>query len=160
MHWVFHQAWIQLVSWYAQIQVFCDTTIIIFHVVQHKPPKEIKIDVKEGSTLKYCIDPNEVCMPILSVQSFCPDKVFDNSKIVLSPNAPNSLCFDVTGVKAGGQDTLCLNICCDLGNCDTVYVIVNVLPIPHKQVVDVTVEEATLLNIALIKTQFALQLFL
>lgn len=125
---------------------FCDTTIIIFHVVQHKPPKEIKIDVKEGSTLKYCIDPNEVCMPILSVQSFCPDKVFDNSKIVLSPNAPNSLCFDVTGVKAGGQDTLCLNICCDLGNCDTVYVIVNVLPIPHKQVVDVTVEEGNFIE--------------
>ncbi len=116
----------------------CDTTIIIFHVIKNDPPKEIIIDVQEGSSLDYCIPSSEVCSPISTVQSFCPDKIFDNSLVTLNPN---SICFNVLGIKSGGQDTLCLNICCDLGNCDTVYVIINVIPKPNKQVIDITVEE-------------------
>ena len=116
----------------------CDTTIIYYHVVEKKAPKEIKIDVVEGSTLKYCVPQSDVCSPINTVESFCPDKIFDNSLVTLNPN---SICFDVLGVKSGGQDTLCLNVCCDLGNCDTIYVIINVLPKPDKQIIDITVEE-------------------
>lgn len=121
----------------------CDTTIIIYHVVEHTDPTEIIVDVVEGTTIQYCIDQYLVCTPIISVQNFCPDKLFDNSEITPG-NDP--LCFNIAGINPGGKDTLCLNICCDFGNCDTVFLIINVLPASHHKLIQLTVKEEEFLK--------------
>lgn len=116
----------------------CDTTIIYYHVIPKAGQQTVHIDVVEGNTILYCIDSALVCSPIASVQNICPDKLLDNSSVQLNPT---SLCFEVKGLKAGGQDTLCLAVCCGFGNCDTVNVIINVVPPKSVKVFDVTVEE-------------------
>lgn len=116
----------------------CDTTIIKYHVVTSKPPQVVDITVEVGEVKTYCVDKSTLCSPISSVQNFCPDAINDNANIVLNSQ---SLCAQITGENAGGTDTLCLSICCDLQNCDTVYLVVHVIKGTGYNVVDITVEE-------------------
>lgn len=116
----------------------CDTVYIRYHVVSVKPPQVVNISLKEGEVINYCIDKGSLCSPINSVENICPNAVFDNASIDFSNN---TLCAQISGITAGGSDTLCLKFCCDLLNCDTLYLIIHVEQKPGNQIININVEE-------------------
>ncbi len=115
----------------------CDTTIIKFHVVLNKAPQIVDITVEEGQVINYCINKGSICSPVNTVTNICPNATFDNSIVNFSNN---TLCAQITGVTAGGADTLCLKFCCDFQNCDTLNLVIHVVQKPLNQVINVNVE--------------------
>ncbi|HMG16726.1 MAG TPA: hypothetical protein VK590_14820, partial [Saprospiraceae bacterium] len=115
----------------------CDTSLIIFHVVIAKLPQTVDVTVEEGEVLNYCVDKGSICSPINSVTNICPTAIFDNSVVDFNNT---SYCAQITGVNAGGSDTLCLMFCCDFQNCDTLYLVVHVIQKSLNQVININVE--------------------
>jgi gliding motility-associated-like protein len=78
----------------------------------------------------------EVKLPgtILSIQNICENASGQFADIVL---LGDSSCVEITG-EAIGQDTACIVICDDLGNCDTTILVVTITP-PHPDTVEYTI---------------------
>ena len=130
---------------------FCDTTIIKYHVVSSKPPQIVDLTVEVGETITYCIDMSTICSPVNSVENICPNVINDNAIITLDQQ---NACVDITGLVADGVDSLCVAICCDILNCDTVYIYVHVVSNSHHKVIDITIEEGETINYCLNPTEY------
>ena len=71
----------------------------------------------------YCVDSTELFGNLVSIDNFCPNQ--SGTNVDFSVDA-DTFCLNYTGLEVG-QDTACIEICDDLGICDTIIYIVNVV---------------------------------
>ncbi|MEZ5029812.1 MAG: gliding motility-associated C-terminal domain-containing protein [Saprospiraceae bacterium] len=99
----------------------CDTTIVVVHVVPPTPETVVyTIDVGQDSI--HCLDLNELSGTVLTVTDICADQEIAVDWTIND----TTLCIEFTGL-AEGADTACI-VFCDAVACDTVYIVVNVIP--------------------------------
>ena len=105
----------------------CDTTIF---VVEASPALIVGSDsiyvdtitLSESGTV--CVDVSDLNGNIVSVTDLCPDA---SGESVVFDVDNNTFCVDYEAISVG-TDSICLQICDDLGQCDTAYIIVTVVP--------------------------------
>ncbi len=92
-------------------------------------PDTIYFPVEIGDSDTLCLNGLELVGNIDTMYNICPD--LDFSSIVF---VDGTLCLEITG-EIIGVDTACIVACDDVGICDTVYVIIDVIP-PYNLVYD------------------------
>jgi gliding motility-associated-like protein len=103
-----------------------DTINVVVQCLTEGLPDTIYLDVLNGFTDTFCIDIAYLSGNLDTIYNFCADTNFYevNADIFLLDSLA---CFEFTGLEIG-QDTACYAFCDDLGNCDTLYVIIDVVP--------------------------------
>ncbi len=104
---------------------FCDTTTIIVNVLLQ--PGLVIDTISIGAMETYCVDTTELLGNVVSMTNFCPTQSGD---AVMFELVDSSYCVNYEGLLPG-QNTACIEICDDLGACDTTTIIVNVLLQPE-----------------------------
>lgn len=100
----------------------CDTTVFLIEII---PPSTDTITeiIQLGMDSTYCVDSTELFGNLVSIDNFCPTQSGTNVDFTVDAN---TFCVDYTGLEIG-QDTACIEICDDLGICDTIIFIVDVV---------------------------------
>jgi hypothetical protein len=102
-----------------------DTINLVVQCLTDGIPDTIYLDVLNGFTDTFCIDISYLPGNLDTIYNFCEDSNLEiNTEVFLLDSLA---CFEFTGLDIG-QDTACFAFCDDLGNCDTLYVIIDVLP--------------------------------
>jgi len=111
---------------------FCDTSMLIVNVLSPSSNQTITEFIEEGAAASYCIDTTGL---MGTVDSFfiCGQSPGNFATLSLDPS---TWCIDYTGLVAGGRDTLCVELCNDIGVCDTTTLIVDVIPPGEDQLFD------------------------
>jgi gliding motility-associated-like protein len=108
-------------------QGFCDTTIIVINVIPR--PDTLQVNVPFGTTdTTVCIPVSELPGTITSI-TVCDSTDNGTVAIVQTAGGQDTTCVTYTPDSLFiGNDTLCIVICDDLGNCDTTTIIYIVEP--------------------------------
>ncbi len=122
---------------------FCDSTIIIVETYDVINYREGTINLVEGTTQSYCLDTNVLITPINQFANDCPDKIGTAARITLDST---SYCVSIEGL-APGQDTACLIICNQFGQCDTTILNIAVSPAPSVATINVMMNLGDTLDI-------------
>ncbi|MEL6924110.1 MAG: hypothetical protein AAFO94_08685, partial [Bacteroidota bacterium] len=97
-----------------------DTTT---YIVEVRPPTpEIVFDtIVPLQTKTFCLDTDELLMPVDTIYSICAVDADTNATVVLDST---TYCVSYTGLvgKENGSDTLCYVLCNDRNICDTSYI--------------------------------------
>lgn len=103
---------------------FCDTTVLLINVL-HPFPNGIFDTLTLTQTGQYCFDESQLNLvgTLESIQNLCPDA----GNFVQFVADTNIFCLDYTAIGVGTA-TSCIELCDDLGNCDTVNYTVTVVP--------------------------------
>ncbi len=83
-------------------------------------PDFLKDTIFINETVIYCPDTSELAGPVVSIDNFCPDQSGDFVEFFLDQN---TFCVEYTGLEVG-IDSTCIEICDNLGFCDTTYICV------------------------------------
>jgi gliding motility-associated-like protein len=97
-------------------------TDTLYTAVYCTAPDTIFTSVIQGDTDTLCFDVSELPGTLDTMYLFCD--LGDNAVITI---IPGTNCVEIIGVTIG-QDTACIVACDDFGICDTIYLIVNVVP--------------------------------
>ncbi len=104
---------------------FCDTTILDI-VVSHPFPNGIVDTITLTQSQQFCFDANQLNLagPITNIQNLCPTT--GSSPVAFSLDSAG-FCIEYLGLSVGTA-TACLELCDNLGNCDTLLYSVSVVP--------------------------------
>lgn len=104
---------------------FCDTTIINSTVL-HPFPNGISDTIIIATDGEYCFNASQLNIvgDIFTIENICQDQTDTSVAFTIDPI---NYCIFYDGLLAG-TDTACLNICDEFNNCDTVQVLVTVVP--------------------------------
>ncbi|MBP6185203.1 MAG: gliding motility-associated C-terminal domain-containing protein [Saprospiraceae bacterium] len=115
----------------------CDTTILIVHVVPPTADTVVFIlDIDQDSV--HCLDLSELSGTVLSITDICagPETSVDFNIV------DSTACITFTAIQEG-SDTACI-VFCDAITCDTVIIIVHVVPGGNVQQPPVAVDDSTM----------------
>ncbi len=104
---------------------FCDTTILQIQVA-HPFANGIQDTITLTQTQQFCFDAGQVNLagPIVSMVNLCPASSGNNVAFNI---APSGNCLTYTGLSVGSE-AACIELCDNLGNCDTIDYSVQVVP--------------------------------
>ncbi len=107
------------------INGFCDTTVVLT-TVSHPFPNGIFDTLTLTQTGQFCFDENDLNLTgtLSSIQNICSGA---SGNAVQFSVDDVGFCVDYTAVGIG-IETACIQLCDDLGNCDTVNLTVTVIP--------------------------------
>lgn len=104
---------------------FCDTTILEI-TVSHPFPNGILDTITLTQSQQYCFDAQQLNLEgvITEIQNLCP--VSSGNSVAFSLDS-TGFCVDYIGLSVGSE-TACIELCDNLGNCDTINLTVSVVP--------------------------------
>ena len=100
----------------------CDTTIFLINIIPPSPDTITQI-IELGADSIYCVDSTQLFGNLVSIDNFCAGS--SGTNVDFTVNA-DTFCLNYTGLEIG-MDTACIEICDDLGVCDTIIFIVDVV---------------------------------
>ena len=93
----------------------CDTTKIVVEVVRIASLDTVNIEIVKGKTETFCLEQEILAGTFATITNSCDEASGLASEVILSDT---SSCIDIAGIELG-QDTACIIICDNIGNCDT-----------------------------------------
>ena len=100
----------------------CDTIPFILHIL-NDPSDRIQDTLFINEEAEYCFDTSIFPGEIVSFENICPESAGSEVDFTLNPL---TFCVEYKGLELG-QDSACIVICDNLGNCDTAYFNVDVV---------------------------------
>ncbi len=105
-----------------------DTIDLSVECLTGNQPDTIYLDILTGFTDTFCLDLSYLPGDLDTIYDFCFDDMgFEVNALITLLEEPLENCIEYIGLEVG-LDTACLAFCDLFGNCDTLYVIVEVVP--------------------------------
>ncbi|MFK7809186.1 MAG: gliding motility-associated C-terminal domain-containing protein, partial [Saprospiraceae bacterium] len=103
-----------------------DTVNVVVQCLTEGLPDTIYLDVLNGFSDTFCIDIDYLPGDLDTIYNFCENANAADMNVDLFL-LDTAACFAYTGLEVG-QDTACFAFCDNFGNCDSLYVVIDVLP--------------------------------
>ncbi len=127
----------------------CDTIDFYINVIpEFDLDTELFVDsVFVFETNELCIDTTELPGNVVSIDNFCLENSGTEVEFFINPQ---TYCVEYTGLEVG-KDTACIEVCDDLGYCDTTYMCIYV-PLYTDPPVAVDDYDTTFINVPVVVT--------